>query len=79
MVYSALLGWQINLVLSVQIIFNGLQNLKRILKELGLCANHYIQLMGSCLLSLGVDVVDGGVLVEVGETVLLLGGKVEVD
>ena len=77
MVYSALLGWEINLVLSVQIIFNGLQNLKRILKELGLCANRDIQFMGTCLPLAGDDVVDDGALVEVGSTVVLLGGVVD--
>jgi len=77
MVYHAILNWQRNLMSSVQNIFKGLQNLKRILKELGLCANHYIQFMGSCLPSLGGGVVDDGVLVEVGSTVVLLEGVVD--
>ena len=64
-------------MLSVQVNFKGLQNLKRILKELGLCANHYFQFMGSCLPSLGGGVVDDEVLVEVGGTVVLLEGVVD--
>ena len=62
---------------SVQIIFTGRQNLKRILKELGLCAYRDIQFMGSCLPLAGGDVVDVGVLVEVGATVVLLGVVVD--
>jgi len=48
MVYSAVLSWQIN-AFSVQVIFKDLHNLKRILKEIGLCANHDIPSMSSCL------------------------------
>jgi len=64
-------------VLSVQIIFKGLQNLKKILKELGLFATRDIQSMGSFLPLVGDDVVDDGVLVEVGSTVVLLEGVVD--
>ena len=77
MVCNAILSWQINLMLSVQVIFRGLHNLKRILKELGLCANRDIQFMGSCLPLAGGGVVDDGVLVEVGGTVVLLEGVVD--
>ena len=64
-------------MLSVQVIFKGLQNLKRILKELGLCINRDLQDMGSCLPPPGGGVVDDGVLVEVGGTVVLLEGVVD--
>ena len=57
--------------------FQGLQNLKMILKELGLCANRNIQAMGTFLPLAGGDVVDVGVLVEVGGTVVLLGVVVD--
>ena len=57
---------------SVQIIFTGRHNLKRILKEIGLCANRDIQVMSSYLPLAGSDVVDDGVLVEVGGTVVLV-------
>ena len=77
MVYHAILSWQRNLMSSVQIIFTGRQNLKRILKELGLRAYRDIQFMGSCLPLAGGDVVDVGVLVEVGGTVVLLGVVVD--
>ena len=77
MVYHAILSWQRNLMSSVQIIFTGRQNLKRILKELGLLAYRDIQFMGSCLPLAGGDVVVVGVLVEVGGTVVLLGVVVD--
>ena len=64
-------------MLQVQIIFTSLQNLKRILKELVFCAYRDIQFTGSCLPSAGGDVVDDGVLVEVGGTVVLLGRVVD--
>ena len=64
-------------MLSVQVIFKGLQNLKRILKELGLCTNRDIQVTGTCLPLAGGDVVDDGVLVEVGGSVVLLEGVVD--
>ena len=76
MVSNSILSWQINLMLSVQVIFRGLHDLKRILKELGLCANRDIQFMGSCLPLAGDDVNDG-VLVEVGGSVVLLEGVVD--
>ena len=60
MVYNAVLSWQINLM-SIQIIFIGLQILKRILKELGLCANRDIQYMGFCLLFAEDGVVDDAI------------------
>ena len=69
MVYSAVLSWQINFVL--------LQNLKRILKELVFCANRDIHFMGACLPLAGGDLVDDRVLVEVGISVVLLGRVVE--
>ena len=72
MVYHAILSWQRNLMSSVQIIFTGRQNLKRILKELGLRAYRDIQFMGSCLPLAGGDVVDDGELVELGSTLLLM-------
>ena len=62
---------------SVQIIFTGRRNLKRILKEIGLCGSRDIQVMSSCLPLAGDDVVDDGVLVELGNTVVLLGGLVD--
>ena len=65
MAYHAVLSWQRNLTSSVQIIFTDLQNLKRILKEPGLCTNRDIQVMGTCLPLAGGGVVDDGVLVEV--------------
>ena len=74
MVYHAVLSWQRNLTSSVQIIFTGLQNLKRILKEPGLCTNRDIQVMGTCSPLAGGGVVDDGALVEVGGTVVLLEG-----
>ena len=77
MVYSAVLSWQINFVLSVQLIFKYLQNLKRILKELVFCANRDIQFMAACLPLAGSGVVDDGVLVEVGISVVLLGRVVD--
>ena len=51
--------------------------MKMILKELGLCANRDIQAMGTFLPLAGGDVVDVGVLVEVGGTVVLLGVVVD--
>lgn len=66
-----------NLMLSVQITLKGLQNWKRILKQLALRSNRDLQDMGSCLPSHGGDVVDGGELVEVGGTVVLLEGVVD--
>ena len=77
MVYSAVLSWQINFVLSVQLIFKCLQNLKRILKELVFCANRDIHFMGACLPLAGGDLVDDRVLVEVGISVVLLGRVVD--
>ena len=62
---------------SVQIIFTGRQNLERILKEIGLCGNRDIHVMSSCLPLAGDNVVDDGVLVELGGTVVLLGGLVD--
>ena len=47
------------------------------MKEIGLCANRDIQVMSSCLPFAGSDVVDDGVLVEVGSTVVLLEGVVD--
>ena len=73
MAYHAVLSRQRNLMSSSQIIFKGRQNLKRVLKKLGLCTNRDIQFTGSCLPFIaGSDVVDDGVLVEVGGTVVLL-------
>ena len=77
MVYSAGLSWQTHFVLSLQVIFKDLRNLKGILKEIDLCANRDIQAMSSCLPLAGSDVVDDGVLVEVGSTVVLLEGVVD--
>ena len=77
MVYSAGLSWQTHFVLSLQVIFKDLHNLKGVLKEIGLCANRDIQVMSSCLPFAGSDVVDDGVLVEVGSTVVLLEGVVD--
>ena len=57
--------------------FTGRQNLKRILKELGLCANRAIQVMGTCLPLAAGGVVDDGVLVEASGTVVMLGGAVD--
>ena len=58
--------------MSVQIIFTGRQNLKRILKEIGLCGNRDIQVMSSCLPLAESDVADDGELVELGSTLLLM-------
>jgi len=74
MAYHPVLSWQRNLTSSIQIFFTGRQNLKRILKELGLCTNRDIQVMGTCLPLAGGGVVDDGVLVEASGTVLLLEG-----
>ena len=72
MVYSAALSWQINFAFSVQVIFKDLHNLKRILKEIGLCANRDIPSMSSCLPVAESDVVDDGELVELGSALLLM-------
>ena len=77
MAYHTVLSWQRNLMSSVEIIFTGPQNLKRILKELGLCTNREFQFMGSFIPSPEGGVVDDGVLVEVGSTVVLLEGVVD--
>ena len=74
---NTVLKGSINLMLSLQIIFKGLQNFKRIVKDLGLCANRDIQFMGFCLPLARGDLVDDGVLVEVGGTVVLLEGVVD--
>ena len=73
MLFNAVLRVQINLRLSVKIIIKGSQNLERILKELGLCANRELQVMDSCLPPPGGDMFIDGVLVEVGGTVVVLG------
>jgi len=44
------------------------------LKELGLCTKRDIQVMGTCLPLAGGGVIDDRVLVEVGDTVVLLEG-----
>ena len=77
MAYHAVLSWQRNLTSSVQIFFTGRQNVKRILKELGLCTNREIQVMGTCLPLAGAGVVDDGELVEASGTVVMLGGVVD--
>ena len=77
MAYHAVLSWQRNLTSSVQFFLTGLPNLKRILKELGLCTNRDIQVMGTCLPLAGGGVVDDGVLVEASGTVVMLGGVVD--
>ena len=73
MLFNAVLRVQINLRLWVKIIIKGSQNLERILKELGLCANRELQVMDICLPWPGGDVFIDGVLVEVGGTVVVLG------
>ena len=72
MIYSAVLSWQINFAFSVQVIFKDLHNLKRILKEIGLCANRDIPSMSSCLPIAESDVADDGELVELGSALILL-------
>ena len=72
MVYSAVLSWQINFAFLVQVIFKDLHNLKRILKEIGLCANRDIPFMSSCLPEAESDVVDDGELVKFDATVTLM-------
>ena len=61
---------------SVQIIFKGRQNLKRIFKAQSVYKPRH-SVMGSCLPLAGGDVVDEGVLVEVGGTGVLLGRVVD--
>ena len=51
--------------------------MKRILKELGLCTNREIQVMGTCLPLAGGGIVDDGVLVEASGTVVMLGEVVD--
>ena len=65
--------------MQVQIIFEGLQHLKTILKWFGLCANRDLQVKSFYLPSAGGEVVDDGVLMEIGVTVVLLGRMLEVD
>ena len=75
MLCNTVLSMQIKLILLVQIKFKGLQNFKRILKYLGLCANRDLHwVMGSCLPSVVGNVVD-----DVGGTAILLGRMLEFD
>ena len=72
MIYSAVLSWQINFAFSVQVIFKDLHNLKRIMKEIGLCANRDIPSMSSCLPEAESDVVAARELVELDSTLILM-------
>ena len=72
MIYSAVLSWQINFAFSVQVIFKDLHNLKRILKEIGLCANRDIPSMSSYLPEAESDIADDEELVELDILILLV-------